>query len=359
MRTEAQATLDDALTTAARLGDRGLATRARVTAAWQPRQGLADWDPEQVRAIAEDAIATFGELVDERGLAEAWRLLAATDGGRRPAGGGLRAPRTGIRARRGGRRRADPQLGNESLTEVLTTGPIPVEDATRRCEELHSASSGQPLLEATVESRLANLYVAAGRFDEGRECLQRARAVLDELSWAVGNYLRLQEAQTLRLLGDDAAAEQQLLAMWRHFGEEASGGTNFFAGIAASNLARHCCDEGCWDEAEHWFARATEVPMPTRSAAFAARLTSEARLAAHRGALDEAVTLARQAVEIQEQTDYVYPRAVASPALAEVLRANNQAEEADAALEHAVGILEQKGNVAAIAQLRAGRLSLG
>jgi DNA-binding SARP family transcriptional activator len=360
MGTEARAVLDEALAAATRLGDRGLVARANVTAAWQQRQGLANWDPEHARAIAEQAIVTFTELGDERGLADAWRLLANAE----MAGGGLReAARAHLEQALEHAEAAGDSLTRgwviESLAEVLTTGPTPVEKAVRRCQELRRASSEQRLREAIVESRLANLYAAAGRSDEARECIDRARGVLDDLSWAVANFLRLQAADTLRLLGDTIAAEQQLLAMWRHFGEGSGGETNFFAGTAASSLAKFCCDEGRWDEAERWFARAAQVPLPVGSAAFATRLTTEARLAAHRGDLDEAVTAARRAVEIQERTDYVYPRATAWLALAEVLRASDRPEEADAAFEMAVNVYEQKGNVAAVARLRAGELAVG
>jgi hypothetical protein len=173
--------------------------------------------------------------------------------------------------------------------------------------------------------------------------------VLDGLSWAAANFLRIRIANALRLLGDDPAAEQQLHAMWHHFGEASGGETSFFAGLAAEFLANRCCDQGRWDEAEHWHTRAGVVSTPGPNAWG----VSEARLAAHRGQLEQALTLASEAVERSKHTDQVNPRAGAWLTLAEVLRASDRAEEADAAVAQAIVIYEQKGNLAAAAQTSA------
>jgi hypothetical protein len=65
------------------------------------------------------------------------------------------------------------------------------------------------------------------------------------------------------------------------------------------------------------------------------------------------LTLANEAVDGSEKTDQVNPRAGAWLALAEVLRASDRAEEANAAVAQAIAIYEQKGNLAAAAQARA------
>ena len=85
------------------------------------------------------------------------------------------------------------------------------------------------------------------------------------------------------------------------------------------------------------------------------RLAGRARLAAHRGQHDEAVALARAAVELAEQTDMLNLRARIWLALAEVQRAAGNGAEADAAVATALELYEQKGNVAAAAALRAAR----
>jgi class 3 adenylate cyclase/tetratricopeptide (TPR) repeat protein len=343
MRTKARAVLDEAFATATALGDRGLIARARITSLWQGRQGLADWHPKEAQAIAEEAIATFSELGDERGLVEAMRVLAHAVAGQ----GRREAARVHLERALAHAEAAGVSLTRsrviESLTEMLVTGPTPVDQGIARCEELRRACGDQPLLAATLDITLAWLYAAARRTDEARECLHRSRAVLDGLSWAAANYLRIRTANTLRLLGDDAAAEQQFHAMWHHFGEAKGGESNHFAHLAAEALANRCCDQGRWEEAEHWHARAAGTSRPGPNA----------RLAAHRGQLEQALTLASEAVERSERTDQVNPRAGAWLTLAEVLRASDRAEEADAAVARAIELYELKGNLAAADRLLA------
>jgi tetratricopeptide (TPR) repeat protein len=234
---------------------------------------------------------------------------------------------------------------------MLVTGPTPVADGIDRCEELRRACGDQPLLAATLDITLAWLYAAARRADEARERLHRSRAVLDGLSWAAANYLRIRTANALRLLGDDAAAEQQFHAMWHHFGDANGSEGNHFAALAAGALANRCCDQGRWEEAEHWQARAAAMKRPGPNDASPGSTTP--RLVAHRGQLEQALTLASEAVERSEHTDQVNPRAGAWLTLAEILRASDRAEEADAAVAQAIVIYEQKGNLAAAAQTRA------
>jgi ATP/maltotriose-dependent transcriptional regulator MalT len=78
-----------------------------------------------------------------------------------------------------------------------------------------------------------------------------------------------------------------------------------------------------------------------------------AKLAARRGELERAETLAREAVSLAEQTDYLVFRADAFLDLAEVLRLAGRLNEAEGALCEALRLHEQKGNVVAAAKARA------
>ena len=77
-----------------------------------------------------------------------------------------------------------------------------------------------------------------------------------------------------------------------------------------------------------------------------------AKLLARAGELDEAVRLGSQAVALAERTDYLDVHAQAIADLAEVLRLADRPEESGAALEQAIRLYEQKGNVAAARRLR-------
>src|SRR5262249_25043546 len=73
-RPEAEALLARAAANVVDLEDRGIETRARLGLSIR-RSFDAEENPQDSRAIAEEAIATFTELGDLRGLAEAWRHL--------------------------------------------------------------------------------------------------------------------------------------------------------------------------------------------------------------------------------------------------------------------------------------------
>jgi hypothetical protein len=85
------------------------------------------------------------------------------------------------------------------------------------------------------------------------------------------------------------------------------------------------------------------------------RFAGEARLAAHRGELDAAATLAHRAVEVLRGTDLLGLRAKIWLALAEVQRAAGASTHT--AVASALALYEQKGNVADAERLRTGALT--
>jgi tetratricopeptide (TPR) repeat protein len=250
----------------------------------------------------------------------------------------------------------DAFLRNRVITRLvmnLTSGPTPVEEAIRRCDELRRASSSAPVLTARIERCLSQLCAMAARADEAREHERRAGAVLDQLPYSEEVASRRFVANTHLLLGETAAAEQQLLAMWERFGDKNERATSYISAFTAVMLALLCCDEARWPDAEHWLACATGMPVPAESPPGMLRPAAGARVAAHRGDLDEALALAQSAIEFADRTDSLNWRARVWLAYAEVLRACRRTGEAEAAHETAIRIYEQKGNVAAVARVRA------
>jgi tetratricopeptide (TPR) repeat protein len=71
----------------------------------------------------------------------------------------------------------------------------------------------------------------------------------------------------------------------------------------------------------------------------------KATILARRGELDEAERLARDAATRSEQTDFLNWHGDVLLDLAEVLRAAGKPEEARTAVEQALALYEQKGNV--------------
>jgi tetratricopeptide (TPR) repeat protein len=219
---------------------------------------------------------------------------------------------------------------------------VTVPDAIRRCEQLIGSSTGDRALEAVVTRSLAALVAMDGRLDEARDLLERSSPILEELGQAIlSTTSRLEAALALDLCGDRPGAEHELETSWRALAAHRSDGKPQAAAMAhVHGLALLYCDDGRWDEAERCLEYGREIPT--------FGLAARARVAAHRGDLGEALSLARRGVELAGESN-----GVCWLALAEVLRANGEDAEADTAVETAVRIWDRKGNVAAVARLRA------
>jgi hypothetical protein len=240
-----------------------------------------------------------------------------------------------------------------TLSNSLCLGPTTVDEATRRCEELLEWSRGDRVLEAVIMRFLAVLLAMAGRFDEARTHLQASSAVLDELDQGSYWVYRWAAAEARELAGDRAGAEKELVAKWTRFCEFGEHALDERAMSAAYRLALLYCEDARWDEAAECLSYGRDIAVADSRSAAAFRAAAEARLAAHRGRLAEALTLAQRAVECAEVTDNLNLRARTWHALAEVQRARGAAIEADAAEAEAIRFYETKGNVAAADRLRA------
>jgi tetratricopeptide (TPR) repeat protein len=312
-------------------------------------------DPQQMQETARRMLETFVQAEDARGLALAGRSL-------------------GLALRRAGRvaeccavleralAHADASADEDARRQVsgtlacaLCDGPATVDEAIQRCEQLIESGRRGGVLEAAVTRSLAALHAMAGRFDESRDLVRRSSAVLDRLnqsdvSWA---YLIL-VADAMQLAGDRARAERELLAMWRRFDEIPDFPVDARAMHAAYQLALLYCDDGRWGEAERCVEFGSEVPIPEYFLNEAVLgLAARARLSARRGVYKRALARAQRALDLGEQTDMSNLRARLWLAVAEVQRATGDDNGAAAALAEAIRLHEAKGNIAAIARLRA------
>jgi ATP/maltotriose-dependent transcriptional regulator MalT len=125
----------------------------------------------------------------------------------------------------------------------------------------------------------------------------------------------------------------------------------FFSTLAA-NLAEALYRQGRLDEAGQYAELSRDAGATDDFVNEILWRMVAARVQAARGQVDEAEALARAAVEIAEDTDLLDMRAGASLALAEVLLAA-RSEEAGRAIDEAVRLYEQKGNVVGAARAKA------
>jgi DNA-binding SARP family transcriptional activator len=347
---ESKAILIASLGAATGLEERGTAARALVYRLGN-RMADPELDLDEMRAVAEAAIETLRQLGDSRGVAVAGRFLGIAlfrQGRYAEAGAVLECALVDADAS-GDQATRREVIG--TLCNSLFLGPTPVAEAIHRCEELLQSTRHDRVLEAVITRFLSVLLAMAARFDDAREHVRTSSPVLDELNQNSYWVYRRVAAEAKELAGDRAGAEQELTAIWRWFRDLGDHAIDERAMNAAYRLAVLYCDEGRWDDAANCLAYGREVPVPPSTGTAVHRLAAEARLAAHRGRLAEALTLAQRAVECAEPTDNLNLRARIWLALAEVQRAGGA--EAAAAVAAAIRLYEAKGNVAAVARLRA------
>jgi DNA-binding SARP family transcriptional activator len=356
---EADRLLDDSLEAATALDERGVAARVRLHRASQELWSVTV-DSGPALAIAEDALEIFRSIGDSRGVADATRNIALALQRR----GQLAACRKFLeRAVAEVSTSGDQHIRREvtgSLGYSIWMGPTPTGEAISRYEELLASNRRDRALEAILRRFLSAVLAMSGRFDEARELIRRSDAVLAELNQLLQFWVfRDAAAEAKELLGDRTGAQQELTAKWLRFREFRGRNPDPRAMQPAYLLALMCCEDGRWDDAERFVAYGRTAPEPlyyTRERVLG--LAANARLAAHRGELDEALALADRAVRVADAADVLDLRARLWLTLADVRRLRGEVGEADAAVAIAVDLYERKGNVTAAALARAAHPAL-
>jgi class 3 adenylate cyclase/tetratricopeptide (TPR) repeat protein len=300
---------------------------------------------ETVRA----EIDKLEELGDDAGLAEGWQFEATLQSwlGRSQLGGESYA-RSAEHALRVGNRRITAQAVAFRVL-LQAWGCTPAAEGERECAELiaeHAGTSIEPHLRIARGLHLSFL----GREEESRQEHEAA----EELFRQFGNELM---GSAARMSGANAeiragrfdvaeAAARDGIERLERLGDQG------FLSSTFAQLAEALYRAGRYDEAEAAALRTKELAM---SDDFDARYhwrTVVARVLARRGDFAEAETLAREAVEIVDETDWFHQRGEAAAALAEILELGGRTHEARAAYEQARSYLERKQALADLQALQ-------
>jgi class 3 adenylate cyclase/tetratricopeptide (TPR) repeat protein len=296
-------------------------------------------------AEVEAALPDLEQLGVDRVLARALTLIALTRGlwKGRFAGGEETLARALTHARKAGDRRQEATiLGHLALSAL--SGPMPVPEGVRRCEQILELAEGDRLIEASTARYLACLEARRGEFERARDLVARARETYGEL----GMRLTAEAAGALAsgdielLAGDDTAAERALRAGYLALAQMGERG---YLSTLAALLAAALYGQNALDEAEKLALRAQDQAAQDDIWSQVISRGTRAKVLALRDSPAEADALAREAVRLVEDTDALDLHGRALLDLAEVLRVAGRSSEAATAADQALRLFTEKGNV--------------
>jgi DNA-binding SARP family transcriptional activator len=332
---------DDALAAAEGSPERRIRLRARLERATRAALG-GGGAPDDVLAIAAEAIPIFEALEDERAIGRSWMLSGWVWGGAlmQHAEWQEAAERALAHYRRAGWL-ASTCIGH--VAAALYHGPAAAPEAIARCSTLLDDAGEDIAAEAAVATHLGGLYAMTGDFDAAHAFLERGRSRYVELGRkpALRRTCNFIEAAAGRLRGELESVAQLLE---RSCDELLTSGDTFHLATQAAELADVLLELERIDAAELWLRRADEHRHPRDIEGSILVLRTRARLA---GDPD----IAREAAELAAGTDALNLAASVQLALAGLLEQAGSRDDAATALDEARELYRRKGNAAAEARL--------
>ena len=333
--------LDEAADAANDLGDAALSAHATLGRLLVGRFGDDPAWGKQVVPAAEQAIAVLEQTEDHVGLAKAYPLLCIAHGTAGRFGEVLVAGERALyHARLAGDRRGQTRA---VIARAIAAdwGPEPVPSAIAQCEEALALAAGNRRSEAFVMSYLAELEALNGNFAHARKLCSKARAMLEDAGAGVHAASISTFSGPVELIaGDPAGAEVELR---RDYEVLAQMGETYFASTIAALLAEALYRLGRFDEAESFTRKAEELASEddvwTQSIW---RCVRAKVLARNGGTPSQAISLAREAIEILRTADAPVWLANGLRDSADVFEACGDPAEAKELLAQALALYERK-----------------
>jgi class 3 adenylate cyclase/tetratricopeptide (TPR) repeat protein len=345
------AALDEAIAISAGLADEALEATARIER-WRIRYmsdsvggdvGLVD----QVRKV----IPLLEGASAEAGLARAARLLAYVEMAATRWGAAEGTVTAMVEHARASGEHLMEMRGLPALAKIARYGPMPVEEALQRCEQLLERAKGDRRAEAVILGVISHLRAMLGDFDSAREIYGRVRRTLTELGWTFNAALVSIDSGPIELLaGDPVAAERELR---QDFEALTQMGERNYIGTTAAYLAEALYRQDRLEEAGVFADFSRETAAEDDLAGQYLWRQVKAKLLARAGDLDGGTNIAAEAVALTERSDDPTDQANALVDLAEVHELAGRTPEALEALRQALERHEAKGNVPAVGTVRA------
>jgi class 3 adenylate cyclase/tetratricopeptide (TPR) repeat protein len=331
--------LERAAERAAAEGDASGEAFARAMAAYHGFN-MGEWRAAELEALALTALPLLEGDGDHAALVHVWNALGIVVANNR--GRWADHARASEHAIEHSRLAGQQRSGLFFIQLALVNGATPADEALERLDRLLPESpDGYSLINR------AWLLAMLDRFDEAVPLAREANARLRDLDGRRFGESRL--AELAIYTGDYEAAAGHLRALCEWLEEQGLLG---YLCTFAPDLGRVLCRLGRFDEAEPLARRGRELAEKGDATAQASWRQTQALVHVHRGEYAEGERLAREAVEIMEQTDGLNFQGGALCDLAEVLLAAGRDEEAAAALIDALERYERKHNLPMARQVR-------
>ena len=315
---------------------------------------VTDQGTNEANRVVERVLPVFERAGDHLGLSRALRLRAYLHWIEAHAGEAASAwEQAAEHARLAGAERERIEL-LMWVASSLFFGPTPVDEAINTCEQIRREVSTDAAAEAAMLHPLAGLHAMGGRFALARELLATSRDLLADIDPMLNLGVSHPRAIVEMLAGDPAAAEMYL--------KEDSDTLDEMTGLLSTTdafRAEALLAQGKDDEAEHYTKLSEQRGATSDLLTQIIWRSVRARVLARRGSFDEAESLARQAVSLAMQTDFLNHRGDALLDLAHVLHQAGRPEAARASAAEALDLYQQKGNSVAAASVRSFLAHLG
>ena len=298
---------------------------------------------EEVRREAEPAIKVLEDIGDDRGLAKAWQLVATEHWVQCHA---APAEAAWHRALEHAQRADDPFTVSESfggLAAAAFWGSTPVEQGIQRCEDIDSRAHGDRQTKAVTTAVRSRFEALQGGFERARELASEAAAIVTELGFDIQlSMLAATSADIEMLAGNASAAERE---MQRGYEAVERMGETGQLPLMAALRARPLYAQGRYDDAERYVRISEELGGKDDVATAMLRRGTKAKILARRGQAETAESVAREAVSLAQQTDFINDHADVLMDFVEVLAIAGRGRHALSMAQRALSLYEQKGNL--------------
>jgi tetratricopeptide (TPR) repeat protein len=347
----ADACLETAIQGAASMNDSALETTARLVRMQFHFMAEGEGDEGLLLDEAEKGIRLLEGENDHGGLARAMRLLYFVHGTKCRYAAAADAVEQIMKHARAA---SDHVMEKRFLTGLVICalyGPTPVPELIARCNEILEKAGDDRKTRAMTASALAHAEAMSGDFSRVRELYTGSRAILEDLGWNLhAALISLNSGPIEMAAGDLEAAERELRRDYEAL--DAMGERNYIS-TTAGWLAEVLYRLGNYDEALKFTEMSEKIAAPDDVTSQFLWRCVRAKLFARADRFEEAEMLALDSVSIIGRSDDTDSQAQALMDLAEVLTLAAKPHEALPAVEQALLLFDQKGNVVAAAEAKA------